>query len=259
MRLANINENRFQRIHNKFKILSKERQGLENKRFWREDKIKSLKWKKNKELREQKKIHSKADKEFRLRTKNIIKKIDSDSSDAYNKIRFKLDPDANKVIAGEKFERELSKFKNVQKTHIRTLMIARNKYIKIIAIQPRKIRIKYNNRIDNETEKNKKLTNDIWNYSKKTEPYLKAVQTTANNRKKINRNKKEIREINRKIKKLEKVKIEWKGMQYADDYYDKKEKHKDKFITLDLKKEKLEVNTNKIARETNKKLFDTRL
>jgi len=257
--IIKIEENRFQKVYSKFRLLSKEKQDLENKRYRINDRIRLLERRRDRELNKQRKTHNKASRDYKLKTKIAVEKINSDSMDAYNKIRFKLDPKAIGVITGLLFEKELSRFKNIQKTHIRTLMVARNNYIRITIIKPKKIRIKYNKPLKIEIYKKEKLTNNIYNLSKKNKPYYNVIGFTTNNREKIKRLKKEIRELNKKYKKLEKIKPVWKGMREADEYYDEKEKIQDKFITLDLEKERLEHEINKLAKEANKKLYSIKI
>ena len=259
MKPAEININKYQIILSKFKQISKEKQDLENRRYKTEGKIRKLKWRWDKELREQKETHKKAQREFSSKIDIIHKNMTSGSKNVYHNIMYNLNPKGDDVIAGKRFEKELSKFEDIQKTKIRTLMVARNNYIRITKIQPKKINRKYDNQIYIETKKSKKLTESIWDLRKKVNPYTDVIRITDRNRNRIKGLKKKIREINKKYSKLEKIKPVWKGMRQADDYYDEKEKIQDKFIILDLKKEKVEQEIIKLARETNKELFNIKL
>lgn len=255
MRVIKINENRFKLVFNKFRQIQNEQDNIYHKIFVLERKIENLEWRSKKEISEHEKT---LDKRLETIYKKLSDLLDKNpkEEEIYRKMCYRINPKADKVIAGNSFEKELSTFSeyfDFRKTIIRQIMVERNKIIRERHYKPRSIRRKY--RTDDLSNEKKELKEKYYEYSRKLDPFKKAINITGRNREKIKKLKKRIRDLNKSYRELEKQKPEWKGMSYADEYYSQKDKIKDKFISLDIKKQDLEEEINKIAKETNEELF----
>ena len=259
MKVNQIRESKFHQLEEKQKKLLKDRSFLEHKSFQLDRKIDSLKHRRKREIEAHKKTLEKRQKKINDKFSEINKRdLDNKAFDTYHKIRFKLDPKRSKIISGEEFEKELSKHKGVKKTLVRAYMVQRNNHLRESELRERAIYKKYYPSISRLSDKKDIFEKKTREIGKKRSPYVSAVQVASRNKQKIENLKNKLKEVSKKYQELEKDKPEWKGMQYSDEYYFKKDKNKDRFISLDIQKDKIEKEINKLAKETNKKLYEVK-
>ena len=272
MRIIKINENRFKLINDKFKQYSKEMTNLDNLDSRLEQKKHDLFINMSKELKEYKKnIMLKLERITFDKFDELWDKSSVGSRHVYGIIARDLSPKADKIISGSYFERKLTKTinevtsdpvykKQFNKTHIRALIVLRNDRVRYETKKPISIKMKYTKKIKELDNKIAVVKNQRTHLkTSKYNPFYRIIKGVEDKISKVEINKKQIRELNEKYRNLDKIKPIWKGMQYADDYYNKKETIKDKYIVLDIKKEELETKINELIRNINYELFDIKL